>query len=358
MLQNNIIQKSERIDFEEEINNKKEITLFALFLTLWRYRILILSVTISAMVISLGVSIVSLMLPPEKSFLPNLYTSRADMLINNANSQGSGITAAINASGLGGLASMAGLNVTGGPTFSSLVVYLAGSNTLLDSIVGEFDIAARYKIKDHRIGNSRKALKKRLRVECDDANGVFTIGFTDYDPVFACEVVNYCVDYLSNRFESLGLDKNILQKKNLEKGIETAYQSIRDLEDEVQKLERSATTLYSGPVQNITLETRRINMELNAQQQIYTQLKVQLELVNTSIASETPVFQILEVAQVPDLKSGPGRGMLCIIVSLGAFFFSAFLGFALSLLENIRNDEESMERFRAVSGKGKGRGQS
>jgi uncharacterized protein involved in exopolysaccharide biosynthesis len=273
------------------------------------------------------------------------------MLINNSSSSGGGIAAAINASGLGGLAGMAGVNLGSGSTFSDLAIYLVNSDTLLDSVVERFDLIRRYKIEDHPIAESRKALKKKLKAEYDKASGVFTIGFSDYDPVFACDVVNYCVDCISKLFDGLGLDKNLQQKKNLEKSIVAAYESIRAMEKEIQELEMSATVLYGGPAPNVTMESRRINMELNAQQQIYSQLRVQLELVNTAIASETPVFQVLEKAQVPDLKSGPGRGMLCVIVTLGAFFFSVFLAFALDALEYIKNDPEAMEKFRAANAK-------
>jgi uncharacterized protein involved in exopolysaccharide biosynthesis len=271
------------------------------------------------------------------------------MLINNTSSQGSGIAAAINASGLGGLASMAGVNVSGGPTFSSLAIYLAYSDTMLDSVVQEFDLITRYKIKKYVIAGSRKALKNNLKAEYDDASGVLTISFSDRDPFFARDVVNYCVDYISKWFDALGLDKNLQQKQNLEKSISAAYESIRSMEKEIQTLELSATVLYSGPAPNVTMEARRINMELSAQQQIYAQLKVQLELTNTAIASETPVFQILETAKVPDIKSGPSRGKICIFVSMGAFFLSLLVVFVLTQIEKIRNDPESMERFRAVN---------
>jgi capsular polysaccharide biosynthesis protein len=333
-------------------DGEKEASIFFdLFLPLWRYKKLILILSICAAVIVVVGSVISIVLPPDESFLPNLYTPRANMLINNTGSQGSGIAAAINASGLAGLASMAGVNVSGGSTFSSLAEYLVYSDTMLDSVIGEFDLIARYKIKKYLIAKSREALKKKLKAAYDDESGVFTISFSDYDPAFARDVVNYCVGYLSKWFDALGLDKNLQQKENLEKSITVAYESIRGLENEARNLELSATVPYNTPVLNITMETRRINMELNAQQQIYTQLKVQLELTNTAIASETPVFQILETAQVPDLKSGPGRGMLCVIVTLGAFFFSVVLVFVLTALEHIRNDPEAMEKFRAVNGK-------
>jgi hypothetical protein len=161
------------IDYVEKNGDEKETTLFDLFLALWRYKILIIAITITAMVGVVALSVVSLVLPPEESFYPNLYTPRANMLINNTGSQGSGIAAAINASGLGGLASMAGVNVSGGPTFSSLAIYLVYSDTMLDSVVERFDLIARYKIKKYVIANSRKELKKHLKAEYDDASGVF-----------------------------------------------------------------------------------------------------------------------------------------------------------------------------------------
>ncbi|MDR0670453.1 MAG: lipopolysaccharide biosynthesis protein [Treponema sp.] len=336
-------------DFERSEREEDEISLIDLFLTLWRHRILILVISLCASIIVLGYSAISLKLPPEESFLPNLYTSKANMLINNNNSSGSGnIAAALNANGLGGLANIAGINVSGGSAFSSLAVYLVNSDTMLDSIVKEFDLITRYSIKDHVIGNSRKGLKKNLKAEYDTTSNVFTISFSDYDPVFACNVVDYCVDYLSRRFDILGLDKSFLQKENLEKSIAAAYEAIRNLEGEIQSLELSAANPRSGSVPNIVPEIRRINVELNAQQQIYAQLKVQLELTNTAIASETPIFQVLDAPQVPDLKSGPSRGMLCIIVTMGAFFFSIFLAFVLNALENIKNDPAVIAKFKSV----------
>src|SRR5574344_2088363 len=61
--------------------------------------------------------------------------------------------------------------------------------------------------------------------------------------------------------------------------------------------------------------------------------------------SETPVFQVLEKATVPDQKSGPSRGKLCIIVTFAAFFLSIFLAFLLNAIENVRHDPEAMKKL-------------
>jgi uncharacterized protein involved in exopolysaccharide biosynthesis len=89
-------------------------------------------------------------------------------------------------------------------------------------------------------------------------------------------------------------------------------------------------------------------LELAAQQQVYSQLKVQYELLKINMASEKPVFQVLELAEVPDQKSGPSRGMICIIVTFAAGFISVFLAFVLNAISNIRKDPEAMAKLRGV----------
>jgi uncharacterized protein involved in exopolysaccharide biosynthesis len=343
----------------EKISDNDEISLIDLFAVLWRRKAMIIAITLIAMVGVVAFSVVSLVLPPDTSPLPNEYTPTALMLINNSSSSGGGMASMLASSGLGGLAGLAG--VSGGSTFSGLATYLAGANTLLDAVVDEFDLIVRYKIttpekqaKSPR-ADSRKALKEKLKAEYDDSSGVFSVSFTDIDPAFAQQVVNYCVQYLQTWFDELGVDKNKLEKENLEKNIENAYEEIRRLELETRRLEQS---VQRGGAQapSISLDLNRIQMELGAQRQVYAQLKVQYELLKVSMASEKPVFQVLELAEIPDRKSGPSRGMICIIVAFAAAFFSVFLAFVLNAVDNIKHDPEAMAKLRGGKKRSKSRG--
>jgi uncharacterized protein involved in exopolysaccharide biosynthesis len=335
----------------DEETKDDEISLIDLFAVLWRRKILIIVITLIAMVGVLVFAILSLVLPPETSPLPNEYTPTALMLINNSSSSSGGMASMLSASGLGGLAGLAGVST--GSTFSDLAIYLAGTNTMLDTVVDEFDLIVRYKIDkpkkkaEHPRADSRKALKKKLAPSYDEKSGVFSIAFTDTDPVFAQEVVNFCVRYLDMRFNDLGLDKNKIEKENLERNIANTNLEIQKLEQESRQLERSVASGWGASIPTITLEANRIAMELGAQRQVYTQLKVQYELLKVSMASETPIFQVLELAEVPDQKSGPSRGMICVIVTFAAGFFSVFLAFVLNAIANIRQDPEAMAKLRS-----------
>jgi uncharacterized protein involved in exopolysaccharide biosynthesis len=321
-----------------------EISLIDLFAVLWRWKKLIIIIVVLAMIGVVGFSILSLVLPVEISPMPNRYTPSALMLINDESSKGGGMASMLGS--MGGLAAMAGINVPTGSTYSDLIIYLVGTNTLRDTIVDEFDLVKRYKIKKFPRAESRKKLKKLLVAEADEKSGVLKISFTDIDPVFAQGVVNFCVSYIEKRFDELGIDKNKREKENLEINIADTYREIQRLEGETRRLEQSVNRGYGVNVPAISLEVNRLGMELAAQRQVYSQLKVQYELLRVTMASEKPVFQILEMAEAPDQKSGPSRGMLCIIVTFAAGFFAVLLAFMLNAIANIKNDPKAMGKLR------------
>ncbi|MCK9169590.1 MAG: lipopolysaccharide biosynthesis protein [Treponema sp.] len=327
-----------------------EISLIDLFAVLLKRKAMIITVTVLAMIGAVVFSIISLVLPPDKSPMPNEYTPHALMLINNSDSSGSSLSSMINSSGLSSLAGLAGVS-TNSSSYSSLAVYLAGTNTFLDSVVDKFDLVARYKIKKSPRAESRKALKKLLTADYDEDSGVFSISFTDKDPVFAQSVVNYAADFMEDLFTQLGVDKNLLEKKNLEENIDNSYNEIKRLEQEIRKRENTVSYGYNpAAASSIVLDTSMLKLELDAQKQVYTQLKTQLEVLKVSMASDTPVFQILERGEVADQKAKPSRGKLCIIVTFAAFFLSIFMAFALNAVENIKKDPEAMAK---LSRKGK-----
>jgi uncharacterized protein involved in exopolysaccharide biosynthesis len=325
-----------------------EISLLDLFAVLWRRKAMIVAVTVIAAVAVVVFAVISIRLPSEISPLPNEYTPAALMIINDSSSSSGGMASMLASSGLSGLAGLAGVST--GTTFSDLAVYLVNTNTFLDSVVDEFDLIVRYEIKNFYRAASREALKKKLSASHDEKSGVFNISFTDRDPVFAQQVVNYCVEYLQKWFDELGVDKNKLEKENLEKNIENTLKEIQNLELEGHRLEQTVSGRLPASLPSITFEQNRIVLELAAQRQVYSQLKVQYELLKISMASEKPVFQILEMAEAPDKKSGPSRGLRCIVVVFAAGFFSVFLAFILNAVANIKNDPEAMAKLRRDSG--------
>lgn len=294
------------------------------------------------------VSVISLKQEPEHSILPNMYTSSANMLINDSKSPGASLSSALAQSGLGGLAGLAGVSGKAGATFSSLAVYLASSNPFFDAIIDNFNILSKPTFEKSKFpkSDSREYIKGKFKANIDKDSGVFILSFTDIDPVFAQSVVNFAVNWLERRFDELGIDKNKIQKENLEKNIASSYEEIGKLERELNRVANSVGFGGNGwNLPSIALTTTKLQMELEAQQQVYKQLKTQYELLKIEMQSESPIFQIIERPEVPDKKSRPSRGKLCIVSTFAAFFLSIFIAFSLNALANIKNDAEAMEKL-------------
>lgn len=323
--------------------DENEISLIDLFAVLWKYKLMIIITTAIGMVGVLIFSIISLLLPPDKSFLPNLYKPKAEMLITEDDTNG----ASSMLGSLGGLASFAGVSVPSTATNSALAGYLVNSNTIQDAVINRFNFIEEWEIEKYPIAESRKALKEKLKSAYDEDTGIFTISFEDKDPVLARDVVNYVVELLEQRFNELGVDKNKLKKENLEENINTTYNEIINLQSQIGNIEQTVSNVYSpSSTPSIMMDTTMVRMELSVQEEIYKNLKAQYESLKVQMASEKPVFQIVEYAEIPDKKSGPSRGKLCIIVTFAAGFLSVFLAFLLNALKNMKSDPEVVAKFK------------
>jgi len=391
-----------------------EINLLDLLATLLRQKKLIIGTTLAVSAGAVLLAIGSLLLPPEKSYLPNLYTPKAAMLINTPAS-GGGLSSALASSGLSSLAGLAGVSA-GGQSYGELSVYLSGSNTFLDAIVDRFGLIKRYKIKKNVRTESRKALKEKLGASFDEKTGVLTLTYEDIDPEFARDVVNYGVELLDARFRTIGGNKNQLKKDQLEEklgdvkaemnrlegGIQAFQQKygvisieslateqittvarvrselmmkemelktygelsrvddpmVRRLRAERDNLAKLLQELEKGfseydnllPSQKdlpkIALEFAHLKRDIMVQEAIYQLLTQQYEAVKLSLSGEDPAFQVLELAEAPDKKSGPSRGMICVVAAMAAFFLSVLLAFVLEAIKNIRSDAEAMAKFK------------
>src|SRR5574344_841454 len=95
-----------------------EISLIDLLAVLLKYKRMIITVTLLAALFAIIFSILSLKLPSDKSPLPNQYTPKALMLINNSTSSSGTAASLLASSGLSSLTGMAGVSLGSGCSYS------------------------------------------------------------------------------------------------------------------------------------------------------------------------------------------------------------------------------------------------
>ncbi len=370
---------------------------------LLKYKWLIVTITGASAIAVVVFSIVTLVLPPEKSPLPNKYKAQAVLIVQGTES--TGIDSVVAALGLA-LPEQAG-GPSGGLDYGQLALMILNSRILLDPLVEEFDIINKYEITEKIKTASRSAILNRAEFEYTRLSGVLTISYESIDPVLSRNMVNRMVELLNSWFLTQGGTTRQKQKDLLEKKIAEVSIEIADLENDIQEFQRrygvltveelavaqsqvladlrSQLVLKEMEIRNYTrfskiedpellrlqserdniqevieqnesrfggldlpslsLEFARLRMALDIQTRIFESLSEQYEIAKLTLESE-PVFQILEFAEAPDEKTSPSRGKICMITVVVAFLASVVLAFILHSIDQLRSDPSKLRRIR------------
>lgn len=96
----------------------------------------------------------------------------------------------------------------------------------------------------------------------------------------------------------------------------------------------------------LALELEELKRKLEVQLIGYKALIQQSETLKLTKEGTGPTFQVLELAEVPEMKSGPSRGKLCVTVTVLGFLFSLFIVFIKEIVTSIINDPIKMKRLK------------
>ncbi len=126
--------------------------------------------------------------------------------------------------------------------------------------------------------------------------------------------------------------------------------SLREL---IQQIEQG--TGLAGrqmPSQNelpaLAINYSHLRMAHEIQMRIYQNLQEQYEVQKLSTTNAS-VFSVLEPAEIPEEKSGPSRGKLCMIVTALGFFASIGIAVLIDGIRNVKNDPDKMQILKSSS---------
>ena len=175
-----------------------------------------------------------------------------------------------------------------------------------------------------------KELQKRVGTTLDKKTGVISISAKMQDPVIAATIVRYAQDYLTEYVVKYRTQKS--------------KSDIKFLEDRIGEAKRRYdNALYSyssyqdrnkGLFLNIAKdEGKKLQYEVDLSYNLYSELAKQLEEAKIKIQRETPIFKVLEPAQIPVIKSEPKRSVMV----LGIAFLGMILSIFVVLVKNYKS---------------------
>ena len=319
-------------DEREEV---KEIDLMELIGFCWKRKWHFIIPMAIAAVLLVAFCIISIKMEPEKSPLPNKYTSTAKLLVRETSST-SGMS-----SSLSSLASLGGISLGGAFSSSNgtLITTIAETNAFKDNIIKEFDLINKFKIKENVKANSRKALGKVLSIKLDEDTSVLSVSYTDINPEFAQLVSAYAVKLLVEQFYAVSEDDASINLKNYQEAMDASFQKIVQYQKDIQNLEQSVSNSSATSIPSIMFDVQMKRLELEAEETIYANFRGQHELLQIQMQNKPTTIKILQDAEIPDIKSGPSRAIICIIGELIVFVFCFALTF-LKLYNSMKQKEE------------------
>lgn len=169
-----------------------------------------------------------------------------------------------------------------------------------------------------------KAIDQNIVCDVDKNTMVITISVTDQNPVICATMA----DTVKNRLQNFITDYRTSKARVDLEYNRKLYQETKTRYDKARRLYAE----FTDANQDIILQTVRqrqveLENEMQLQYNAYTQVAAQLMAAEAKVQEDTPAFTTLQSATVPVQKTGPKRGLMCII-----FLFLAFLATTVWIL--------------------------
>ncbi|MEZ0485841.1 Wzz/FepE/Etk N-terminal domain-containing protein [Fibrella aquatica] len=175
-----------------------------------------------------------------------------------------------------------------------------------------------------------KALLERVTGTYDKKSGMLTISSTMQDPVVAAIVSRHSLTYLTDYITTYRTERARRQVDFLSQQLSSAKQRYQSAEYNLSSYRDRNRSVFLNTAK---IEEQRIQADFLLAQDLYNTLSKQYEMAKIKVQEETPVFKVMEPAQVPLKKSGPKRSVIvlvCVIVgALLALLWVSFLGYRL-----------------------------
>ncbi len=145
---------------------------------------------------------------------------------------------------------------------------------------------------------------------------------------------------------SLYLPENDPQVIQLRDQIRQKKQLINELKSGTGSFSKAPVPLSEIP--DLQRQYAQLEMEAKIQNELYTMMRKALEQTKIEEADTMPVFQLLDDFEIPQVKDGPPRAIVCILFTLGGFIISIFLSFILEYFKRVKEKPDENEKWQHI----------
>ena len=210
----------------------------------------------------------------------------------------------------------------------------------------------------------KKAFLEERQAEQEIALGVSQDKLIDFQKTYG--IVDITTQTAAQIEEITALNSELIQKevelKNLAEKRRAEDPQVVRLENDIKSLRQlidakttgfqdfSSTSDYipQNKLPELAAIYSRLKKDTELQAQLYLSFKSQLEAVRLEEADNSKQFQIIERAEVPELKSKPSRAKICMIVTIAVMFLAIFMSFIMEYFDRVKADPVESRKLNEI----------
>jgi hypothetical protein len=168
-----------------------------------------------------------------------------------------------------------------------------------------------------------KRLDNQVSIQFNEKEGFVSLSFSMPEPLMAAQMAKYAEELLQKEVIEFKIQNAREQLKFTEERFEEKKIEFEEIQKKLANFRDRNQNLSSAMVLN---QLEKLEAEYNFAFNIYTELAKQLEQAKLQVSKDTPIFSIIQPVTIPIEKSAPKRPLIVIVfVFLGLIFAFGYI---------------------------------
>ncbi len=187
-----------------------------------------------------------------------------------------------------------------------------------------------------------RKLAGQIAVGVDAQTNIVTIKVQSQYPDLAATVANRLVAYL-NDFNTLSRQSQARERRKFtEQRVAAGEQELRDAEEALKRFYQANRSWQQSP--QLVFEEGQLRRQVDLRQELYRTLRREYETARIQEVNDTPVITVIDLAVVPQRKSGPTRRLWVLAAFVLSGVFAVFWAFSAESLGRARREQSGHYR--------------
>lgn len=186
-----------------------------------------------------------------------------------------------------------------------------------------------------------------IAVGVDAQTNIVTLKVQSQYPEIAAAVANRLVAYL-NDFNTLSRQSQARERRKFtEQRAAAGEQELRDAEEALKRFYQANRSWQQSP--QLVFEEGQIRRQVDLRQELYRTIRREYETARIQEVNDTPVITVIDLAVVPQRKSGPIRRLWALAAFVVSGVFAVSLAFSAEFLGRARREHDGHYRDLATT---------